>query len=380
MDRRKSLLLVDDEDSTLEMLAANLSTQFDIRLALTGESALAACAEVLPDLLILDVDMPGLSGYDACRTLKALYPELPIVFHSAKTSIEERLLGYAAGGDDYLPKPFDPSELSTKIGLQLSRVDRAREMSGQLDEAMNAVMSTADMVGEAGVALSFQRALNNCHSYDAVAEALFESLQAYGYEGCLQLRGRRDTVSRNARTQCSALELSLLEHVEHATGSERIRSLGPHTGFAYGSVTLFVRDLPMDRSALDAAAADKAGRALDNIALLVEAMTSRLIALDNEMTSQELAEIRQLIQITRRALTDIADSNHRLQTAVRSQFEEMQHQFEESFIHLGLTSPQEDHINLLITENRDRLLGVLKEGQANEEFLGRVIRKLGTFI
>lgn len=380
MERRKSVLLVDDEDSTLEMLAANLSSQFDVRSALNGEDAVKQCAEALPDLLILDVDMPGMSGYETCRLLKASHPELPIVFHSAKTSIEERLLGYAAGGDDYLPKPFDPSELSTKIGLQLSRVDRAREMSGQLDEAMNAVMSTADMVGEAGVALSFQRVLNSCHSYDAIAEALFESLQVYGYDGCLQLKGRREMVARNAKVPCSALELSLLDHVNQAQGSERIRSLGPHTGFAYGSVTLFVRDLPMDRSGLDAATADKVGRALDNIALLVEAMASRITALDNEMSGKELDEFRQLIQITRRALTDIADGNHRLQEAVRLQFEEMQHQFEESFIHLGLTSPQEDQINLLVTDNRDRLLGLLKEGQNNEDFLGRVIRKLGTFV
>ena len=380
MNGRRSLLLVDDEDSTLEMLAANLSSQFHVRSAQRGEDALAQCADALPDLVILDVDMPGMSGYDTCRALKDSYPDLPIVFHSAKTSIDERLLGYAAGGDDYLPKPFDPSELSTKIALQLNRLDRAREMSGQLDEAMNAVMSTADMVGEAGVALSFQRTLNNCHSYSTVAEALFESLQAYGYDGCLQLKGRRETLSRNAKTKCSALEQSLLEHVNQVAGAQRIRSMGPHTGFAYGSVTLFVRDLPMDRSGLDQAAADKAGRALDNIALLVEAMTSRLAALDNEMTSHELAEVRQLIQITRRALSDIADSNHSLQQAVRLQFEELQHQFEESFLHLGLTSRQEDHLNLLITENRDRLLGVLKEGQANEEFLGRVIRKLGSFV
>ncbi|HLO96753.1 MAG TPA: response regulator [Burkholderiaceae bacterium] len=380
MDGRRSLLLIDDEDSTLEMLAVNLCSQYDVRSARDGKEALARCVEALPDLVILDVDMPGMSGYDTCRSLKASYPELPVVFHSAKTSIDERLLGYAAGGDDYLPKPFDPSELSTKVALQLSRVDRAREMAVQLDEAMNAAMSTADVVGEAGVALDFQRTLNSCRSYAAVAEALFEALQAYGYEGCLQLKGRRETLSLNAKTQCSALEQSLLEHVSQLTGAQRVRSMGPHTGFAYGSVTLFVQDLPLDRSALDPAAADKAGRALDNIALLVEATTSRLAALDNEMNSHELAEVHQLIQMTRRALSDIASSNRRVQSAVRGQFEEMQHQFEESFLHLGLTGGQEDHINSLIADHRDRLLDTLSECQSSEEFLGRVIRKLGAYI
>ena len=109
-------------------------------------------------------------------------------------------------------------------------------------------------------------------------------------------------------------------------------------------------------------------------------MTSRLAALDNEMSSQELAEVRQLIQLTRRALTDIAAANRRMQEAVRGQFEEMQRQFEESFIHLGLTNGQEDHINALVTDHRDRLLEALGEGQSSEEFLGRVIRKLGAYI
>ncbi len=377
---RRSLLLVDDEESTLEMLAANLSSHFDVRFAQRGEAALAQCAEALPELVILDVDMPGMSGYDTCQTLKSRYPDLPVIFHSAKTSIEERLLGYAAGGDDYLPKPFNPEELSTKVALQLNRIDRARELSGQLDEAMNAVLSTADMVGEAGVALSFQRKLNGCHSYGAVAEALFEALASYGYDGCLQIRGRRETLSRNARANCSALEQSLLEHVSQLTGGQRIRAMGPHTAFAYGSVTLFVRDLPMDRSALDRAAADKAGRALDNIALLVEAMISRVATLDNEMTSHELAEIRRLVQMTRHALTDIAAGHRHLQGAVRGQFDEMRRQFEESFLHLGLTAGQEDHINLLVTEHRDHLLQALTEAQSNEEFLNRVIRKLSAYI
>jgi len=179
MTQRSRVLLVDDDELTLQMLEATLEGAFDVTSINSGTEALALCAkDPAFDLIVLDVDMPVLDGYETCKQLKAapISADIPVIFHSARVSIDERLQGYAAGGSDYLPKPFDAGELVAKIGLVLANRAKQLELSGQLEETMNAVLSTADMMGEAGVVLEFQRQLGACTNYAEVAQAIHDAL------------------------------------------------------------------------------------------------------------------------------------------------------------------------------------------------------------
>ncbi|MBB4843273.1 DNA-binding response OmpR family regulator [Paucibacter oligotrophus] len=376
------VLLVDDDELTLQMLEATLEDAFKVVCVTSGEQALALCANEVFDLVVLDVDMPGLDGYETCRRLKADFQsaDIPVIFHSAKVSIDERLQGYAAGGADYLAKPFDPTELQAKISLVLANRDKQRELAGQLDEVMNAVLSTADMVGEAGVVLEYQRQLASCADYAQVARALFEALQRYGLDGCLRIRGRAAALSLNARSPCSALENSILDHLQAQTEGPRIRPLGAHTGFSYGSVLLFVRDLRMDRGeAMDKAVSERMGRAIDNVAMLVEGAIVRVSALDTEMAARELADVRHLVSMTRNALTDISARSQAQKDEVKAIFESLNAEVESSFLHLGLTHSQEDFLSTLLKQHMEAVLTSMGKSQEVEDFLARVILKLNQY-
>src|SRR5687767_4081071 len=102
------------------------SSGHEIGLAADGPSALASVNAREPDLLILDLNMPGLSGYDVCRAVKRNpgTARVPILMLTAQASVEHKLEGFEAGADDYLPKPFDARELRARVSALLRLVRR----------------------------------------------------------------------------------------------------------------------------------------------------------------------------------------------------------------------------------------------------------------
>ena len=128
-------LVVDDDPGLLGLLSRLLELeQLDVTAVMSGEAALAAAREERPDLAILDVKMPGLSGYEVCRALRELYgPTLPIVFVSgARTEPYDRVAGLLLGADDYLVKPFAPDELLARVRALLRRAAGERPRASRL--------------------------------------------------------------------------------------------------------------------------------------------------------------------------------------------------------------------------------------------------------
>ena len=118
---RDKILCVDDDLINRATLAELLGDDYDIELAVDGPSALDSALRFRPDLILLDIMMPGMNGYAVARKIRAT-PALrhtKIIMVSAKAMISERLKGYEAGADDYLTKPFDHDELLAKIGVHL---------------------------------------------------------------------------------------------------------------------------------------------------------------------------------------------------------------------------------------------------------------------
>lgn len=131
-NQRYSLLLVDDDPEILTLLQAQFKDEpFDIFTAPEGASALSLIRNQKPDLIVLDVRMPGLSGLEICRFLKAdkNTREIPIIILSARSDEIDRVLGLEFGADDYVTKPFNSQELILRIHNVLRRVYKGGEVS-----------------------------------------------------------------------------------------------------------------------------------------------------------------------------------------------------------------------------------------------------------
>jgi len=116
------LLLVDDEDNLRTMLEAALNHHgFEVVSAANGRQALDAVAATHPAVIVLDVMMPDLDGFEVCRRLRQNGNRTPVVFLTAKDSTEDAVRGLTLGGDDYLVKPFSLEELVARINAVLRR-------------------------------------------------------------------------------------------------------------------------------------------------------------------------------------------------------------------------------------------------------------------
>lgn len=118
----RHLLVVDDEDNLRSMLTAALQHHgFEVTTAGDGRQALDTVPTARPDLIVLDVMMPDLDGFEVCRRLRTEGNRTPVLFLTARDSTEDKVRGLTLGGDDYLEKPFSLDELVARIEAVLRR-------------------------------------------------------------------------------------------------------------------------------------------------------------------------------------------------------------------------------------------------------------------
>jgi DNA-binding response OmpR family regulator len=121
------LLLVEDESALARGLADNFRAEgYEVRVEGRGDRALAAVREAKPDLVVLDVMLPGRSGLDVLRDLRAAGDEVPVLMLTAKGDVVDRVVGLELGADDYLPKPFAVRELLARVRALLRRASPRR--------------------------------------------------------------------------------------------------------------------------------------------------------------------------------------------------------------------------------------------------------------
>ncbi|THV37113.1 response regulator transcription factor [Glycomyces buryatensis] len=137
------LLVVDDEESLADLLVEALSFQgYEVAAARSGTEALASVDSSRPDLIILDVNMPGLDGFGVADRLRATGDQVPIIFLTARTAPDDLREGFGSGGDDYLMKPFRLEELSLRVSAVLRRSLGSTPSAAKADDTV----SVADLI------------------------------------------------------------------------------------------------------------------------------------------------------------------------------------------------------------------------------------------
>lgn len=147
MEKNSKILIVDDAVDTVELLTKRFRAEgYDTAEAYNGEEALSKVPEYSPDLIVLDVMMPKLDGYEVCKRLKSddKTKYIPILMLTAKGEVEHKVKGLDIGADDYMAKPFDYKELSARVRSLLSIKEThekkaAEEKTGALEQMMDQV-------------------------------------------------------------------------------------------------------------------------------------------------------------------------------------------------------------------------------------------------
>ncbi|MFT4088228.1 MAG: response regulator transcription factor, partial [Gordonia sp. (in: high G+C Gram-positive bacteria)] len=203
-ERAAKVLVVDDEENIRELLSVSLKFQgYDVTTAIDGPNAIDVARSLRPDVVVLDVMMPGMDGFGVLRRLRADGIEAPALFLSARDSVEDKVNGLTVGGDDYVTKPFSLEEVVARLEVLLRRTGfhegdaeptRIRFADIELDDETHEVFKAGELVPlspteftllryfmvNAGTVLSKPRILDHVWNYDFGGEVnVVESYVSY---------------------------------------------------------------------------------------------------------------------------------------------------------------------------------------------------------
>ena len=372
MSQSFKVFAVDDDPVVLDIMLAILEPDCAIRTFPSVEDCLATLVEEKPDLFLLDVNLPGMDGYAFCRQIKDA-PEtrdIPVIFVSGNDTIEERITGYDAGGEDFIVKPFEPEELLRKFMVAQTIVLNQRSLAVQVEEAellSSLVMASMD---ETGILLQFMSKLIAMESAEEVAEGLLELMQRYQLNGVVQTRvgGIGGTVQTlSAAGKNLPLEVAVIEHVR---GQGRIFEFRRRSVHNFERVTLMVNNLPLDDP-------DYCGRLRDHLSVAAQGVDSRLKALHvEEANKRAQGGILAALESVGDTIMELRDANQDNTSASSKLVVDLQETLLNSFYRLGLTDNQEKFLQNMVGDFMARMADLLNRGNETQETLQRLNARL----
>lgn len=219
------ILIVDDTPENLRLLSAMLTQQgYEVRSVIDGTTALMGIEAQPPDLILLDINMPEMSGYEVCQRLKAnpALQSIPVIFISALNEAIDKVKAFAIGGSDYITKPFQVEEVLARIENQLTirRLNRRLEQLAALEERNRIARDIHDSLGHALVGLNMQ-IQSSLSLWEKHPQKAFEFLVEAKQLGSEALNAVRESVSavRSDPLQGQLLEEAIARLVSefHAT-------------------------------------------------------------------------------------------------------------------------------------------------------------------
>ena len=212
------LLIVDDDRDICRYVEVNLTLEgYEVHVEHDGESAVATALKLQPDLVLLDVMMPGLDGYQVCQRLRAdpRTANASVIMLTAKSLSADKVMGLTAGADDYIAKPFDPPELVARVSSVLRRNRQMRELS-----------PLTGMPGNFQISYELDRLVNDPEARWAVIYADLDNFKAYN-DTYGFLRGD-EAIKATARllTQALARHPSSPQFAGHVGGDDFVLIVG----------------------------------------------------------------------------------------------------------------------------------------------------------
>lgn len=361
---------VDDDPLVLDIIQAILEPDCNLQTFASAEECIVQLQKEKPDLFLLDVNLPGMDGYTLCRQIKddPALRNTPVTFVSGNDTIEERIKGYDAGGEDFIVKPFEPEEILRKLKVAQNIVLNQRSLAEQIAEAEHLSSLVMASMDETGILLQFMSKLIAMESSEEIAAGLLELMQRYRLDGVVQSRIGGEVQTLSAAGRNLPLEVAVIEHVRDQGRIFEFRRRSVHN---FERITLMVNNLPIDDP-------DLCGRLRDLLSVAAQGTDSRLKALQSEAESRRAQEgILSALESVGNTIMELGDT-HRINTAESSKLtNELQQTLLDSFYRLGLTDNQEKFLQNMVGDFMVRMTTLLERGAQTQDALQRLNNKLG---
>ena len=361
------VLVVDDSPISTESVRQALQGDFSVATADSGEACLEALAtgKNLPDLILLDIEMGGIDGFETCRRLRETH-DIPVIFVTSHDDLPECIKAFDSGGDDFVVKPFDPEVILRKAQRIVQYHAVKKTLAAEKDTLNSMAMGFLRNLGDTGVLLNFMRSSLGVADYDELAKRLLEATASYGVRCHVQVR--HDTGSCTKTPSCSAspLEESVLEK---SLAMGRIFQFSRRLVVNYDSVSILIIDLPDDESEI--------GKLRDNIAILAETAEAiaETIAMRKESASRAEA-LQSAVSETADTVESVRQLYAKQQADTRQSLETMIDNVEKSYFNLGLTERQEERVSNTMRDGADQTLTLFEVGIELDRRLAHILDAL----
>jgi len=365
---------LDDDETNLQLVISSLEQQFYVETLSESLGALEKIRAIKPELVILDVNMPDINGYEMCRLIRqdSDLSGLPVVFLTCLTTLKDRLEGYDAGGDAYLGKPFKIAELTSVIHVHLHRRHQLDVIQEQMLSAQDMAMTMMKTQSELGEVVQFSRNVSRANNIEAFTTTLFDTLARFGLESSIQINLLSGALHR--RSDAGALTGMEQELFELSSGAGRITSFGNKCIYTSKHLVLLVKNVPLEDIEL-------AGRLRDHLAIVVDSadVSLRLIEQDLQLKQKKIEVSGTSLNTINNEFDSILDRLKQMDSQAKQAFESLSLNIEMSFLYLGLTEQQEGQLLTLVKESREKADGY-KDMSAHMfdsmQLIGEAVRKL----
>lgn len=240
--KHRKIMIVDDIEANVFLLKSLLSN-YQLCEAYSGQECLNSVESECPDLILLDVSMPYMDGYEVCKLLrsKAETAEIPIIFVSAQTSPEDRLLGYESGGDDYIVKPVAKEKLLLSVERYLRIATENVELKERTQLAVNTALDAMTFNSEVGQLIEFIKTVAESKSLGGIAGNMMICANQFGINSCILIRD--DDKDNYFGCLDNTVEAKVLSKC--LSSGEHIVNLGPRSIFCEGNIGILAINMPL---------------------------------------------------------------------------------------------------------------------------------------
>lgn len=351
MEQPFRVFVVEDEPAIQSLLEQTLLEACEVEALSTAEECLARLESTRPDLMLLDVGLPGMDGTSLCRKLKEDLDtqDIPIAFISGIDTMDARLIAYEAGAQDFISKPFKPAEVLRKVELAKHALDEKRKLHEQAGYAQRTAFAAMTSMSELGVVMQFLSKSFACVDGQAVARAVLDALAQYELSGAVQTYLESGAHCYSAQGTDIPLETSVLNHVR---GMGRIFEFKTRGVYNYPYITLLINNMPLNDP-------DRCGRIRDNLAMLVEGADARLQAIEVEQANLRKQEgALQALNRVNTAIEALRIGNQRDRVRSSTLIQDLLIELERTFVTLGLTDQQENELQHLVKGYAELLIDI----------------------
>ena len=236
-------MIVDDADDNRMLQRMILEDQYTIIEAESGEECLEKVSDQHPDIILLDVNMLNMDGYETCTQLRqqTKTSSIPIIFISAMYKPEERLIGYESGADDYIIKPIDGEKLLERVQHHLHNHQTIVEANQKVEPSMNVALEAMNYRNEVSQLLDFVREAQALETLEEAGEKICDAAMTFGLQACAYV-----IEADNPYTYCDAdsLEAKVLDKAKDS--DDPIMTIGIRTIFKSDQIALLIKNMPND--------------------------------------------------------------------------------------------------------------------------------------